>query len=933
MAKIHTYIWLFCLLSTQIIVAQSPDILSFENHNDFPVKRINQIHQCHDGYIWIASSQGLFRFDGNKFKQIGKNAGIGNADISALYIDKDSSLWVSTSTGLTWRLKNKKLHFQKPRKNIGYPEGAPIPDSYSSKNDTVSYINYKLQKLFFHNDNLIKTEKKDSIDLIFELASNTTPKKTNKIALYLQVNLNNLMQNKEFIPGNIIFHSDHLTTMMQIGNMLVKQEDTKTEVSYNKHFLLSYESVGNTKLKGVYGKGLICENAKGLKDTLLDDFFISSIFTDKHQGVWIGTYNNGMYYIRNLHAKNFSLENTRSGAINDILKINDQIIIAYASGKISIYDTLDEKLKPHIQLPHHANSVQLLDSMRFMTTCFLEISILELQKEGIILKKHINNKKDVFIKTAYLNHKIYTAGVDGVYAYNLKNGTWENHYLKGQRIRHLTSSDLNIYAGNEQGIWRISLDKNVKKISNKPVQYLGFSDETLFMGHKEMLFGIHNERDTIFTTKTPESIKHVFKKGDRFIISTYSGAFHKKRTTKPAIRHEINYKSGLPNRKIDKTILYNKQLFVLCQSSLSVLPFKRKKPRKSFNIHLSNKGAIKKSEDTYILYLNEDSTHINLEFSTFEFSRQESEKVLYYRIDKDKVSREMPNNELAIINPDKGKMNVYVSNRKNFDNRENIIKVIIHKEAAWHQILWIQISAALLFIIVVALIARMRLQIIKRKSKLENVRISQMQTILQQQMNPHFIFNSLTSINHFILQNKPMESSRYLTKFSTLIRNILDNSKKPMIPLADEIESLAIYLDLELLRFKNRFTYSFRVNPDVDKNQLIIPPFILQPFVETALRDRIMNNPKKGSLIIYFRILHKTLQCTIMDDGTQKDDQKSFKIDNSRTKIGTHIAKQRIEVYNKLNAAKISFSKGEITNHKNIVVGSKTILNFPLKYN
>ncbi len=933
MDRAYIYIALFILLSTQILVAQSPDIISFDNHHDFPVKRINQIKQCKEGYIWIASAKGLFRYDGNKFKQIGKKAGIGDANIRALFIDKDSSIYVTSYAGHTWKLKNRDVHFQKPQKKIGYPGIPPVPHSYISINDTVSYINYKMQKLFFHGNQLVKTEKKDSIDLIYTLASNNSKKRTNKIALYLQLNLKKLMQHEKFMPGRISIYANQRKTIIINGNMLVEQENGKTKVSYPKHFLLSYGSVGKTELKGVYGKGLIIEDKKGIKDTLLHNCIISSIFTDKHLGVWIGTLNNGLYYIRNLHAKNFTTDNTSKGAINDIVKINDKIIIAYASGIISVYETKNETFTPRIQLTHCANSLQPLGNKKFIATCFRNISVLELQDDKIVLKKRIKNEADIFLKTAYFDHKIYTAGIKGIKTYNLNNDTWENHYLKEMRIRQLTSAGKNIYAANEHGVWKISRNTGAEKISDKAVEYLGFSDNTLFISHEKTLFGIQNKTDTIYQTKIPPSIKHVFKKDDQIIISTYAGAFHEIIKSGRRKKHEINYTSGLPNSKTDKTILDNHQLFVLCQSSLTILPFKQKKPRNTFSIHLSNKEAIKTGNSTYLLNLNEDSTHINLGFSTFDFASQESEKVLYYRLDKDTTSRKMPHNELAILNPDKGKMNIYVSNRKNFDDPENIIKVIIKKRAAWHEIIWIQVAGILIIVTMVTLIARMRLQSVKRKSKLENVRISQMQTILQQQMNPHFIFNSLTSINHFILQNKPMDSSRYLTKFSTLIRNILDNSKVHMIPLADEVVSLTIYLDLELLRFKNRFTYSFRINPDVDKNQLMVPPFILQPFVETALRERIMNNPKKGTLIIYFRILHKTLQCTIIDDGiNQEENQYSNKKNNSRTKIGTHIAKQRIEVYNKLNVAKIYFSKGKIFNHKNEVVGSKIVLNFPLNY-
>ena len=225
-----------------------------------------------------------------------------------------------------------------------------------------------------------------------------------------------------------------------------------------------------------------------------------------------------------------------------------------------------------------------------------------------------------------------------------------------------------------------------------------------------------------------------------------------------------------------------------------------------------------------------------------------------------------------------------------------------------------------------------RIKTIKRKNTLQNAQIAQMQTVLQQQMNPHFIFNSLTSINHYILQNNAMESSRYLTKFSVLIRNILDNSKKEIIPLAEELETLKIYLDLELLRFKDRFTYTINLAPDVDKNRIMLPPFILQPYVESALRDGIINKPEKGNILLNIRYVKRTIQCTIIDDGIGRPDfpEQQTQKDRLNTKNGTHIAKQRIELYNRLNSRKINIRKEDMIDHEKKPIGTKLILNFPI---
>ena len=119
---------------------------------------------------------------------------------------------------------------------------------------------------------------------------------------------------------------------------------------------------------------------------------------------------------------------------------------------------------------------------------------------------------------------------------------------------------------------------------------------------------------------------------------------------------------------------------------------------------------------------------------------------------------------------------------------------------------------------------------------------------LRAQMNPHFIFNSLNSINRFILQNDRAQASEYLTKFSKLVRMILQNSQASLIPLESELESLELYLNLEAVRFNYHFDYKISVPKDLDISALQVPPLILQPYVENAIWHGLMHKEEKGPI-------------------------------------------------------------------------------------
>ena len=167
---------------------------------------------------------------------------------------------------------------------------------------------------------------------------------------------------------------------------------------------------------------------------------------------------------------------------------------------------------------------------------------------------------------------------------------------------------------------------------------------------------------------------------------------------------------------------------------------------------------------------------------------------------------------------------------------------------------------------------------------------------LRAQMNPHFIFNSLNSINRFILQNNREHASEYLTKFSRLVRLILQNSQASLITLESELESLQLYLELESLRFDYHFNYKITVQPDLDISMLKIPPLIIQPFAENAIWHGLMHKEEKGQLDIEITQAGNNIYLKISDDGVgrKKSAALSSKSATRHKSMGLQITTDRI---------------------------------------
>jgi two-component system, LytTR family, sensor kinase len=170
-------------------------------------------------------------------------------------------------------------------------------------------------------------------------------------------------------------------------------------------------------------------------------------------------------------------------------------------------------------------------------------------------------------------------------------------------------------------------------------------------------------------------------------------------------------------------------------------------------------------------------------------------------------------------------------------------------------------------------------------------------TTLRAQMNPHFIFNALNSVQQYILKGDISEANRYLSKFSRLQRQVLNHSSQDFIPLETELEILNLYVELERLRFEGGFTYKISVCSDIDADEIKIPPMIVQPFVENAIWHGLMPKQGERNLEIIFSLPDDdVLQCTVKDNGIGREAAAKIK---SSTQL-QHTSKGLSLVYDRL---------------------------------
>lgn len=184
---------------------------------------------------------------------------------------------------------------------------------------------------------------------------------------------------------------------------------------------------------------------------------------------------------------------------------------------------------------------------------------------------------------------------------------------------------------------------------------------------------------------------------------------------------------------------------------------------------------------------------------------------------------------------------------------------------------------------------------------------------LRREMNPHFLFNSLNSVNQFIAQNNELEANKFLTSYSKLMRNNMENSNKDFVTLNTEVDNLKKYLELEHLRFKDKFDYKINVDEKLDPDNIHVPNMIIQPHLENAIWHGLRYLEDKGFLELNFKLEGKNIIITVEDNGIGLKKSNELKTHNQKEheSRGLTNTKERMQLLNELHKTKMSFSIDE----------------------
>lgn len=907
-------LWMITALCTgEYALAQGLMIRNYNVKDGLANATVYAAVQDKDGFIWFSTPTGVCKFDGRRFRTYSKKDGLTDNDVVKLAADSRGRVWFFTLNGLPSFYGNYTLHSPENDSALQFnSHGHYMQYVFDDQAGLSWFLNTNNQVIYY--DGAKTVYKFKETDLFYFLRNDTTFRH-----LHPYFHLNSLKDPNN--PGQKVFPVNPFSPSDEAFGARVR----KYPVIIVKNNLFSYTPKDavcffNGRDWGIHGEiSNICVENDNLwigtqralfyiKDffrgekkmtKLLDNHYITSLLKDRDGNIWITTFGDGVY---NIPYKNFYfsyLDNTNGLYSHSIFSIlrdrrSGMLMVGQnagvlntidASGKVRQYnlDTTSGRNSITTLLPYRENEVIIGTDNGIYTFNTARQQISPLRK--------IKNLKDLDITPS---GRIRAASKDQVQVLD-ESGVEE--------VEPLVTSiacvgDTAYYLGTSNGLF-YGTDRN------RPPASSYVRDDRLRQSIKDLKWingylWVGTSDEGIYVVRNNKVIKHIGSKDNlasdicqqlyydgigRLYVSTNQGVSVIDVQTQTITRN-ITSNDGLMSD--DTRGVYYQQGMLYIATSNGLCYFRdRQMPVDTVppTVYLAN---IRYGDSTYLprrefTHLYKRKASFEVEFGAIAFDLPELVEYQYnFSIDTTSGWTTTMSNIIPFPDLQPGTYKLLLRARKYKSNWSRPVEIMVNILPQWYQQWWAQGILILLALLGILAILRYIVRRIKQAEKRKteyNRRIAELEAkALTNQMNPHFIFNSLNSVQHLILEKEEKQALNFLADFATLMRQMLNNSRKSYISLDEEIAFLTRYLELEKIRFAHSFTYYFDTDPQLNDSPVYIPPMIIQPIVENAIKHGLApKNDSIGHLEITLDMRGDLLFCSVDDDGIGWDRSNTIK--------------------------------------------------------
>jgi hypothetical protein len=913
---------------------------------------VYRICQDKKGYIWFATDNGVSRFDGKRFKNFTTEDGLTDNEVLYIACDSQGRVWMMPfNKTICYYYEGKIYNNKNESKLSGVVFNTYISTVAQNKNNEVYLVSVDGVYLYPNSGKIRQIADFEKLGAQYNLqpsefnVTNYTDKPPYSFAL---INRDMVFSEKD---GVFYFFKKRKSQLRLLRDYLWVDDSIEPihfkypppELYTNAIFISDSLALYNT----FDGSWLMNRDGIVGKKPFLPGKQVSSSLRDSEGSIWFTTLGEGVYKLTSRSMKTY----VPSEEFFSVEKSGDKIVAGTGKGSILMIGNRffsEEQFQAKYQSsnnPGPANpgrlyamatdssgaiflgfdfylaeikggkkifspirpikSIDIIDNNQILVCT--SIYTLKVRSSDLIVLDTIWKERGT--KVVYDKGNYYIGTLNGLVIIDKHGGVTkleENNSLLGKRI-------VDICKAPDGSLWIATNDNGVLQFKNGVV-------------------------DTVINSKNGLSsniCKSVFLAGKYLWVGTNKGINKIDWTTKKIL---MNYSTsdGLASDVINAIYVDKDTVWVCTPAGLTYFNEKDIQNNSICNLDLNSIRVSGNEMKPQNLELSYKKNNISFDFTAISF-KAAGEITYHYKLDGlDKTWQETKQNSLRYpsLPPGYYVFQLYAINK--FGKQSDVIQIPFTIAAPFWKTIWFWILVAVLGIIGVWYLFKRRYRKIQQQLEEKNrttKRIAELeQTALRAQMNPHFIFNCLSSIQHFVLKGDFERANHYITQLATLIRQTLDNSSKSSISIADEINYLTNYLEMEQMRFVSKFQYDISLDKKIEPERTFIPPMMLQPFIENAIRHGIRHKEGQGLISIRIEKHDGFLEFIVEDNGVGRKISERYK---TRQHIeyqskGISLTRERMEILAANDQEKINTVITDLHDDQGNSAGTRVMISFPL---
>ncbi len=939
--------------------SQTPVYYQLTEKDGLPDIEFYDIAEDNQGFIWLAADKGLYRYDGKTFKNYTHPEKKG-LSVFGLKFDDENRLWCNNISGQFFYVENDSLKFFTDLANKNKGQLAPFfikknkiyahvvnlgfkIDLETRKTTTVVSNSSSYKAYFSHNDSLFYSQGKSIYVKKNESYTAIDTIKFTKGYVAAELIAKNLGKNNDILL-QAVDRNNKIERFFLRRNFKFKElstEELNLDTAINKSFVEN-NKVWFATAEGAYE--YVYEHGKFvMKRHIFKDKIITSILKDKNGNYWFTTFRNGVFIVPNinlLHFRNSSVQH-----ISSLEKISDtSFIYGTAKGKLIKYNLQTNRfVKLPLLLNEKVNEIAYNQHDKF---------VVSYVGKGYLFEKGVPSEISDFPigfggakEISFFNKEklIY-----GAFAYativDLKSKGTHRIGFRRSYTTHYNKNNKTIYVGYVDGVefYKNDLVPHPILFQGKPIFALDIDntkDSTTWIAtFSNGIIGVKEgkvvENYTTEKGLLSNQTRVVKGDGDNLWIVTDKGI--QCLNTKLKAFKSITKKDGLSSFNVCDIITYEDRIYFGTNKGLYQLNKNKGFKKNDLSNFYFTKVLIEdeevKIEESYDLSSNVNK--VQFQFHSNGFLEEENSKYSYRLLGASDEWTNVPDrsNQITFNSLSAGNYTFQIKKTTSTNSSETGIKSVkIKIRNPFYKEWWFMLFITLLVIVTIAFYYSKKLKEKEKEKELVFLKLEN----LRSQMNPHFVFNALNSIQDYILLNKKNVAGDYLGKFADLMRMYLYHSTKAFISLEEEIEALEQYLELEKLRFEDSFEYIVIYKGIKDLSFIEIPTMLIQPYVENSIKHGLLHRKTNRDLKVEFLLKNELnyLTCIITDNGIGR--KKSADLNKNRRlnhqSFATKANQDRLDLLNYGRKEKIGVEIIDLYTENKEPKGTQVVLKIPYK--